>query len=278
MIRHIATIGLLLVTGSVAEAGWEIAFLGGWTAPTFEETFTYQLDLGLPSFPGVAIRQEGEFSLKARGSFAFGGSVTYYFTDFFGIEGRVDTVDFRIDTIAPSFIAEAELHVPLPRTSVTVDLGQGEVNVERLRPFSANLKLRTPGAARFVVSGGLSYLPSFRLEASQELRLGVTALGFPLLDVATAGLRAVAASDAADESPWGINGGAGLELDVSEKVAIIIEGRVYSFKQRTFAWEGVQAPSSLFDELLLEQLVNELDPIEIEPLYFQVTGGIVIRF
>ena len=37
---------------------------------------------------------------------------------------------------------------------------------------------RTPGAARFVVSGGLSYLPSFRLEASQELRLGVTALGF----------------------------------------------------------------------------------------------------
>ena len=142
MIRHIATIGLLLVTGSVAEAGWEIAFLGGWTAPTFEETFTYQLDLGLPSFPGVAIRQEGEFSLKARGSFAFGGSVTYYFTDFFGIEGRVDTVDFRIDTIAPSFIAEAELPVPLPRTSVTVDLGQGEVNVERLRPFSANLKLR----------------------------------------------------------------------------------------------------------------------------------------
>ena len=55
MIRHIATIGLLLVTGSVAEAGWEIAFLGGWTAPTFEETFTYQLDLGLPSFPGSSL-------------------------------------------------------------------------------------------------------------------------------------------------------------------------------------------------------------------------------
>ena len=271
--RHIAAIALLFVTGSsVAEAGWEIAFLGGWTAPTFEQTFTYQPDLGLPAFPGINIRQEGEFSMKARGSFAFGGSVTYYFTDFFGIEGRVDTVDFRIDTIAPSFIATAELPAPLPSVSTAVDLGQGEVNVERLYPFSANLKLRTPGAARFVVSGGLSYLPSLRLDASQELVLGVTAFGFQLLQVATAGVTAVAAA-APDESRWGINGGAGLELDVSEKVAITIEGRIYRFKQHTFTWEGVQAPTTV-----IEELENELDPIELEPFYFQVTGGIVIRF
>ena len=273
--RHIAAIGLFLTAGPVAEAGWEIAFLGGWTAPTFEKTFTYQPDLGLPVFPGINIRQEGEFSMKARGSFAFGGSVAYYFTDFFGIEGRVDTVDFRIDTIAPSFIATAELPAPLPPVSTTVDLGQGEVNVERLYPFSANLKLRTPGAARFVVSGGLSYLPSLRLDASQELGLGVTALGFQLLEVASVGVTAVAAPD---ESRWGINGGAGLELDVSEKVAITIEGRVYRFKQHTFTWEGVQAPTTEIEELLLEQLENELDPIELEPIYFQVTGGIVIRF
>ena len=276
--RHMAAIGLLLVAGSRAEAGWEIAFLGGWTAPTFEKTFTYQPDLGLPTFPGVDIRQQGEFSLKARGSFAFGGSVAYYFTDLFGIEGRVDSVDFQIDTIAPSFIATVELPAPLPPVSTTVDLGQGEVNVGRLYPFSANFKLRTRGAARFMVSGGLSYLPSLRLDASQELGLGVTALGFQLLRVATVGVTAVATPVTPDESRWGINGGAGLELDVSEKVAITIEGRVYRFKQHRFAWEGVQAPTTELEELLLGQLENELDPIELEPIYFQVTGGIVIRF
>ncbi len=277
--RQIATIALLFVTGSsVAEAGWEIAFLGGWTAPTFEQTFTYQPDLALPTFPGIDIRQEGEFSLKARGSFAFGGSIAYYFTDFFGIEGRVDSVDFQIDTVAPSFIATAELPAPLPPVSTTLDLGQGEVNVERLYPFSVNLKLRTPGAARFVVSGGLSYLPSLRLDASQELGLGVTALGFQLLQVASVGVTAVAAPTTPDESRWGFNGGAGLEFDVSEKIAITIEGRVYRFKQHTFTWEGVEAPTTAIEELLLDQLENELDPIQLEPIYFQVTGGIVIRF
>ena len=113
---------------------------------------------------------------------------------------------------------------------------------------------------------------------SQELALGVTAFGFQLLQVATVGVAAVAAPDTPDESRWGINGGAGLEFDVSEKVAITIEGRIYRFKQRTFVWEGVQAPTTAIEELLLEQLENELDPIELEPVYFQVTGGIVIRF
>ena len=64
-------------------------------------------------------------------------------------------------------------------------------------------------------------------------------------------------------------GSAGLEFDVSEKVAITIEGRVYRFKQHTFTWEAVEAPPTAIEELLLDQLENELDPIQLEPIYFR---------
>lgn len=49
-------------------------------------------------------------------------------------------------------------------------------------------------------------------------------------------------------------------------------------QQQTFTWERIQALTTELEELLLEQLENGLDPIELEPLYFQVTGGLVIRF
>ena len=89
--RGIAAVVCFVAVASPAKAQWEVSFLAGWTAPTFEEQFVFNPDIELPDLPGAAIRQSGEFVLEGRGSFAFGGSVAYMFNEHVGIEGRVDT-------------------------------------------------------------------------------------------------------------------------------------------------------------------------------------------
>ena len=123
----------------------------------------------MPNIPGASIRQDGVFELKASGSFAFGGSVSYFFNEHVAIEGRIDTINFNIDTIGPRF--QADVDVGVPATAV-LDVGMGTINVERLYPLSVNLKARTGGSARFVASGGLSYLPKVRFAAFQPVSLG----------------------------------------------------------------------------------------------------------
>jgi opacity protein-like surface antigen len=233
----------------------------------------------LPRFPGIDIHQEGEFQLEARGGFAFGGAVTYYFADAIGIEARLDTVDFNIDTVAPSFVASVDLPPPLPPLGAELDLGRGAVEVERLFPVSVNLKARTTGRTRFVAAGGLSYLPRLRFLAQQTVGLGVSGIpGLGQLAVTTVELQAEALPDEEDEGRLGFNVGAGVEIDLGDNVALAGEVRFFRFQSQTFVWNRVSAPTSQLEEFLLEELERQLSPIELEPTFFQATGGIVVRF
>jgi hypothetical protein len=259
--------------------GWELTLLAGWTAPTYEQTFQYRPDISLPTLPGIDIQQEGVFQLDGRGGLAFGGSLAYYFTDNIAIEGRVDTVDFKIDTLAPRFTATVDLPEPLPPLGAELDLGTGKVEVDRLYPLSVNLKARTSGGARFVASGGFSYLPRLRLTAGQSIGLGLTGLGdFGQIEIPTLEIQAEALPDEKDEGRFGFNAGAGVEIDLGESIAIVGEARFFRFQKVTFHWSGAGESVSPLEDLLLEQIEAELDPIELEPMYFQVTGGIVLRF
>ena len=83
----VSTVAIFLGSAVTASAqGWEVSILTGWTAPTFEEEFVFSPDIDLPDIPGGSIRQDGEFALKAKGSFAFGGSVSYFFNEHVAIE------------------------------------------------------------------------------------------------------------------------------------------------------------------------------------------------
>ena len=65
---------------------------------------------------------------------------------------------------------------------------------------------------------------------------------------------------------------------LSENLALVGDVRVFRFKTLTLQWTRVSAPTTELEELLLEELEQELAPIEFEPTWFQVMGGIVIRF
>ena len=271
----ILAVAILFVSAVSAGAqGWEVAIVGGWTAPTFEQTVVFDPDIDLPNIPGGSISQAGVFELKGKGSFAFGGSVSYFFNEHVAIEGRIDTIDFDIETLGPRFELDSDV-VGIPATAV-LDVGMGSINVERLYPLSANLKARTGGGARFVASGGLSYLPQVRFDAFQPVSLSVGILGIPAVELASVVLQAGALADNR-EGRWGFNVGAGFEVDVSPNVAIVVDVRVHGFQSQTFVWQRSENPSSELEEILIEQL-ERLPPIEIELIYFQATGGVSFRF
>jgi hypothetical protein len=270
---------LWLVSSPASADSFEVSLFAGWTAPTYEQSFQWDPDINLPTFPGFDIQQQGSFGLKASGGFNFGGSATYYFNDYIGIEGRIDVVDIKIDTLLPSFTATLDLPAPLPPIGAELDLSEGAVEVDRLFPFSLNLKARTGGRTGFVASGGLSYLPRLRATGSQTVGLGVTGLGnLPLLDIATIELGVEATPDETDEGRLGFNLGAGLEIGLSENVALVGDVRVFRFKTLTLQWTRLSAPTTELEELLIEELEQELEPIEFEPTWFQAMGGIVVRF
>ncbi len=269
-------IGLMLWTTSTAgfatAQSVEISILGGWTTPTLEQTVVFDPDI---SIPGATIQQQGNFQLTAAGTFAFGGSVSFFFNEHVGFEARVDTIDVNIDTSGPRLSTDIDLGSGFPSAEAFVQVSDGVVNVERLFPLSFNVKARTGGRARFVGSGGLSYLPRVRFDAVQPVSLGLSSAGTNV-DLASVVLQAGALADDS-QSRWGVNGGAGFEVDVSDSVAITGDVRIHSFQTQTFVWQRSASPSTALEEILITEL-EKLPPIEIQLIYFQVVGGVVFRF
>jgi hypothetical protein len=273
-VTTLVAVAVLLVTVVPADAkGFEVSLLAGWTAPSFEEEFVYDPNIDLP-FPGGGIRQEGVFHLKARGSFAFGGSVAYFFTRHVAIEGRVDTIDLDIDSTGPRFEAAVSVLPGIGGTAV-LDVGSGTVNVERLFPLSLNLRTRTGGTTRFFASGGVSYLPRVHFDAFQPVSLSIGVLGLPPVEIGRVVLQAGAVDSG--EGRLGLNAGGGVEFDVAPNVAIVGEVRVHRFPPQDFVWQRSEDPSLPIEEILIESL-ERLPPFEVSLTYFQATGGVAIRF
>lgn len=275
----LALAGLTAIApGAWAASGWELTLLGGWTAPTLEERVLLDVELDLPEVPGVSFEQEGEFALVGAGSFAFGGSVAYFFNDHVAVEARVDTVDFQVDTEGPRITGALPIPPPLPSLDATLDLSEGALNVERLYPLSASVKVRTGAPVGFVASAGVSFLPRLRFAARQVATIGVSGALIGNLPLARAAVEVEALSDVPTMERFGFNGGAGVEARLSDRLSFIGEARVFAFPTQTLSWRASSTPGSDLEELLLQELLAELEEVELELTYFQISGGLVLRF
>ena len=78
---------------------------------------------------------------------------------------------------------------------------------------SMEMKLRTPGSVRFLLSGGASHLGDLEFTVQQTVGLGVTLFDIPHsnVKVSTLGVKGTAVA----ESSWGGNLGLGLEIGAS---------------------------------------------------------------
>ena len=270
-----------LAAPAVASAAeLELAGYAGYTFPFYSQTFAYDpgpIDIPIP---GVEIEQGGEFDLKAKGGATFAGGLTFYATDTFGFELRLDSAGMTVDT--PSSTYSVRLDVPSPHDPVVADLdltkGTGEVH--GLRPWSLNVKLRSWGdSVRFTTSGGLSRLGSLELAIDPTVALGVVAVNLETneLEISTVRLRGATAAES--ESSWGGNLGLGIQINIGERGALVLEGRGFYFPKRTIEWErGIPEALPPLEEELLERVLERLDPIELKPWWAQATIGFAIRF
>jgi opacity protein-like surface antigen len=272
----------LLALGSAlpATAGeFELAGWGGPAFPTFKQSFRYDPGIVKPPIPNLSVTQQGSFSLEATGGLAIGGGVGFYVVEPIGFEARLDTVDIDVKVVGARYDVSVDLPAPLPDFSTGIDLTTGTVDAKRIHPVSFNLKLRTPGRVRLFLSGGASYLPSLEATAVQTIALGVTGVTPPSsLQVGTLALRAEALPGDG-YGKWGVNGGAGLQLQIAPRLTLLAEGRYFHFEKRTLVWSRADDRTlSRLEQAFLTEVLKRLPSVSFDPQLWQATAGIAVTF
>jgi opacity protein-like surface antigen len=270
------SLGACLLPLAASAGDIELAAYAGPAVPFYSQTFNYDPGTLVSPFRLITIQQQGVFQLEAKGGLAFGGGIAWYVLGPVGLEARIDTAGADVRTTGARYRVSVALPAPLPPLSTDLDLGTGTVNLDRLRPLSLNVKIRTPGSVRLTVSGGASYLPAFGFGVTETLGLGVTGLGPQArIDVATLAFGA----QSVDEGHWGWNAGGGLQVKLARHVALLAEARYFQFGEETLGWSRADPrPLSRFEEALLQEIERRLPPVVFAPKFFQVTAGIAVGF
>lgn len=275
----VALVTGLALPALAGAAELELAGYAGYTFPFYSQTFAYgpgPVDIPIP---GVEIEQGGEFELKASGGLVLAGGMTFFATDRFGVELRLDSADLSVDTPSNTYSVRVDLPSPHDPVLADLELERGRAEMRALTPWSFNVKLRSSGySVNFTTSGGLSRLGSLDFAIEQTVALGVVAVNLETnqLEIATLRLRGASAES---ESSWGGNLGIGIQINIGERGALVLEGRGFYFPKRTIEWEPViDEPLPPLQQLLLERVLERLDPIEFKPWWAQATIGVAIRF
>lgn len=257
--------------------GFEIDLHVGRTAPTFEQTLSYDPSSSIPSVPGVTVRPLGPLQLDARGSLAFSGSATLYLVGSFGIEGRIDGLEADLDA-RPATYDIGVARPPLPLFDARLELGSDNLKIERAQPLSLNLRVVTPGPVRLSLSGGVTRLGALKLAGTLSGTLAAPT-GVPLpIPSAQVRLVAVAPPEEADRGQYGLNAGAAVQIGLGRTLALSLEARGFVFKERVLTWSAAGTPANVVEEALQRELLARLEPVRFRPTFFSVNAGIALRF
>ena len=275
---------VLLAVGlvPVAVSAGELELTGhlGSVFPFYEQSFEFDPGNlpGLP--PGVTVEQQDILHLDGKGGLALGAGVSWQFTPWLGVEGRVDTADVSVEITGARYLIGVDLPSPLPDLSNELVLGGGDADLHRLYPLSLNLRARTSGRTRVGVSAGLSYLPSFSFVIVQRATFRpLEPLPLPAAE-ATVTLAAEALPEDEGEGRLGANAGLFVQVGLSERLALVAEGRYFHFRRQTLTWGLPEIDPSLpaLGEALVEEIAGQLEPVDFNPTFFQVTAGLSVRF
>jgi hypothetical protein len=267
-----------LVSGTASAGELELTGYLGPVFPFYEQSFEFDPGTltGLP--PGVSVEQQNVFRLDAQGGLALGAGLSWQLAPWFGLEARVDTADVSADVTGARYLIRLDLPAPLPDLTNELVLGGGSASLHRLYPVSLNLRVRTPGSTNVGVSAGISYLPSFGFEIVQRATLQPP----PPLPAAQATVTLAAEALPADQDAgrFGANAGLFLQLGVGERLALVAEGRVFQFARQTLVWgvPRVEPELPLIGQIVVEEIAGQLEPVDFNPTFFQVTAGLSVRF
>ena len=281
MRKVLAPVLAVLAVPILAGAGeLELAGYAGYTFPFYSQTFGYDSGPVDIPIPGVAISQGGEFQLEASGGLLLAGGLTFYATDGFGLEVRLDSADMSVETRSNDYSVAVDLPEPFEPVTKDFELEKATADLKALTPWSFNVKLRSGGESlRFTASGGLSRLGNVQFAIDQQVALGVVAVNLETNELEIATIHVRGSSGEESESSWGGNLGLGIQIGLGERGALILEGRGFYFPTRTYEWEALDDEAlPTLQEALLRRVLERLDPIEFKPFWLQATIGVAIRF
>jgi hypothetical protein len=251
----------LLAIPRPALAGWDLLFFLGRAFPKSDDRLTFPLPA--PSIPGVDVTVDGRPRIEADGGPTFGGSVAAE-AGVIAIEGRLDapSIGFNLTGARYDLVG---VEPPLTGLTATVRLSDGRLDVERLKLWSANVRVRTPGPVGLVASGGLSFLPSFTVTGAVPLSIegpGVGGLGTRLR---------LAVAPGEPKNKLGVNAGAGLRVG-SSHLAVVAEGRVFYFRE----YELQIVPEN--DVPVIGAAVSSFPTVQFRPIIVTAQVGLLFGF
>ena len=277
---RVAAILLAIGLAPAAASAGELELTGylGSVFPFYEQSFEFDPGTlpGLP--PGVSVEQQDVLHLDGKGGLALGAGASWQFAPWFGLEARVDTADVSAQITGARYLIRLDLPGPLPDLTNELTLGGGDASLHRLYPVSLNFRARTPGRISVGASAGLSYLPSFSFEIVQR----ATFQPPPPLPAAeaTVTLAAEALPATQDEGRFGANAGVFVQVGIGERAALVAEGRYFHFSRQTLVWGSprVEPELPLIGQAVVEEIAGQLDPVDFNPTFFQLTAGLALRF
>jgi hypothetical protein len=258
----VAALSMTCAPSALAQ-GLDVTLFAGRAYPLYEERLTFQP--AVPALPGVDVAAAGPLELRAGGGLVAGGAVAFE-VGLLAIEGRLDLTDVRLDVTGTRLDLRA-VAPPFEGLTGSLTLGDGRLDVDRLRVASLNLRLRTPGPVALVASGGLSYLANLRVTGTAPLSLTIAGVPIPAVEPR---LRLEAAPGARGHQ-FGVNGGAGLRLG-GRPVALMAEVRAFYFREFELRFGAAGVPA------LVADVLDTLAPVRFEPIIVNAQAGLVFRF
>ncbi|MBN2370298.1 MAG: hypothetical protein JXO72_07415 [Vicinamibacteria bacterium] len=259
---------LFLVASTDVVAGEiDVAVRGGVTLPFYEQRFP--VGVSLPYTEGLAIRQQGDLAVDARGGILFGVGLRFWANGVVGVEGRYESGGIEFDVQEPIFLVAVGPPLPVtigefPVTSLT------SVDADRLAPVSLNLALRSGRRTRVVLSGGVSYLPALSLVVRQRFTLGLALLDYSMPAIEAGG---------EIEGRIGANAGLSLELPLGNTAALLVEGRGFVFQSEKFDWDEAQFFGvDPLGRIVVDEMRESLRPVEFTPTFCHFAVGVIYRF
>ena len=260
---------LLAASPGEAAGGFELAVFTGPTIATYKQSFTYTG--GSPNLQLARLTVKDSPTLESDGGFSFGLGGTLFLSDSFGIEGRWDAVDIDLQAFGGNYTLELG-PVGSPVTTLPVTLGDGQTDLQQVRPWSLNLRFQSQGRVGIGLSGGISYLPTVDIASQPTLTVANLNASFPISLTATP-------VDPDDTNHLGFNGGLTIQVKLGGGFAVLAEARGFAFQRSELKWEAKETGAlSAVEKALLASIASQLDLPEFTPGFWTARAGVSFRF
>lgn len=223
----------------------------------------------------MTLTSSGALQLDAEGGLAWRGGLTWYFAGGLGLEARYDSVTANLVASGATYDVRVVAVPGVPSFNARLELGAEDLQLGSVHPVSLNLRFRTPGPVRLVLSGGISYLDAIQVQGAL---VGALSSSLPIPLPAVRVHLAAVAPPGEDQGQFGVNGGLGLQIGLGETLSLQGEVRAFAFKERTLTWSALGVPANVVEQALQQELLGRLEPIQFDPLLWSATAGIALRF